>query len=73
MLFVYTSIFFLLNLLSHLFFDSMKKDLNYRDLIPKWVFIISKIPPFGLVICILLISFGMLLIILETLNKHSNN
>jgi hypothetical protein len=73
MLFVLIPIFFLLNLLSHLFFDSMKKDLNYRDLVPKWVFKISKIPPFGLVICILLISFGMLLIILETLNKHNNN
>jgi hypothetical protein len=60
----------LLNIFSNFFFDSIQKDPKYNDLVPKWIVNLSIVPLIGLAISFLLISFGMLLILFETIDKQ---
>ena len=67
------TIILFLDFISSLFLKSLVEDPNYSGLTIKRTLAISKFPPLGAIIVILLVSFGLLLITIETINKLINN
>lgn len=62
-----------LNFLCISFLKSLKEDLSYPDSDINKIVAISKFPPLGAIIALFLVSFGLLLITIETINKLIKN
>jgi hypothetical protein len=62
-----------LNFLCTSFLKSLKEDPNYSGLAINKIVAISKFSPLGAIIALFLVSFGLLLITIETINKLIKN
>ncbi len=61
------------NYLTFFFLKSLNEDPTYSDLTIKKLTATSIFPPLGIIITIILISFGFILIIIETINNRIKN
>ena len=62
-----------LNYLTFFFLKSLNDDPAYSGLTIKKLAAASIFPPLGIIFTIILISFGLILIIIETINKRIKN
>jgi len=70
---VLLAIIICLNYLSAMFLKLLNEDPTYSGLTIKKLTTTSIFPPLGIIFTIILISFGLILIIIETINKRIKN